>query len=743
MVKMKIVLVAAVLMIGIPSIVVANDYYVGNRAPLQQLAFINLPIGSVQAQGWLYSQLMLQKNGLTGSAEQLYSDFGSGSGWLGGSGDNWEAPPYYVKGLVALAYVLNDQTLKTKAQKWIDWIINSQKTNGDFGPRVRNWWPNMLALTILRDYYEATGDAKALTFYKNYMTFQKSSLPTYPLSTESGWAQARGGDNMHDAFWYYNVSGEQVGLDVAVLLNNQTNDWTSYYTTGSGGGNNHNHIVNFMQGLKQPAVWYQHSKAAANRDAFWAPFKETSSFYKNYGRPDGMLNGTEHLSNHNTTGGTELCAQVEAMLSHAIAVKILGDATIADHLELVAYNVHPADTRKDYKGLRYYCLLNQVECSNGANGFENGYTNGMTPGPHSGYKCCRSNMHWGWPKFVQHMWMATIDNGLAAICYGPSKVTAKVGAAPGTNVTITETTNYPFEEKITLTVTAAQAVAFPLQVRIPNWASPTGKIKVTINGAEQSGVTPGKFLTLSRTWNNNDIVELYFPSIITNGTYNRNTIAIRKGSLLFSLAIPYTPTNINTYLGGQFYETEMKAAGSWNYALNIRPADPNFTNYFGIQYSSIDATIPWSVEKPPVKLTCKAKKIPWSQSGVLAQEPAVSPIATTNAEETLTLVPFGSTELRISLFPVCDGAPAAPQTGVQFTGPSAALNVGDIIRVNIYTPSGRLVKTYNRPDAETLRSMRELGAGLYIHRYEYKDMHGVVKVLTEKKMAQRQQCAGY
>jgi len=36
------------------------------------------------------------------------------------------------------------------------------------------------------------------------------------------------------------------------------------------------------------------------------------------------------------------------------------------------------------------------------------------------YGCCLANMHQGWPKFAASLWMATNDNGLAAVAYSPS-----------------------------------------------------------------------------------------------------------------------------------------------------------------------------------------------------------------------------------------------------------------------------------------------------------------------------------
>ena len=44
------------------------------------------------------------------------------------------------------------------------------------------------------------------------------------------------------------------------------------------------------------------------------------------------------------------------------------------------------------------------------------------------FGCCTANMHQGWPKFVESLWMASPEGGLAVVAYGPSVVTAKVEA---------------------------------------------------------------------------------------------------------------------------------------------------------------------------------------------------------------------------------------------------------------------------------------------------------------------------
>ena len=59
-------------------------------------------------------------------------------------------------------------------------------------------------------------------------------------------------------------------------------------------------------------------------------------------------------------------------------------------------------------------------------------------------------MHQGWPKFVQNLWYATSDNGIAALVYGEMEVSMKV--ADGQMVKVGEKTSYPFKEDITFTM---------------------------------------------------------------------------------------------------------------------------------------------------------------------------------------------------------------------------------------------------------------------------------------------------
>ena len=82
-------------------------------------------------------------------------------------------------------------------------------------------------------------------------------------------------------------------------------------------------------------------------------------------------------------------------------------------------------------------------------------------------RCCQHNHGFGWPYYVEHLVLATPDNGVAAVLYNSCKANVKVG--DGTEITLREQTNYPFEEMTRFTVGTSENVSFPFYLRIPSW----------------------------------------------------------------------------------------------------------------------------------------------------------------------------------------------------------------------------------------------------------------------------------
>ena len=75
----------------------------------------------------------------------------------------------------------------------------------------------------------------------------------------------------------------------------------------------------------------------------------------------------------------------------------------------------------------------------------------------------------GWPYYAEEAWLATYDGGLCASLYVSSQVTALVGANAGTQVTIIEDTDYPFDGKVQFTFQLPTSTQFKLYIRVPRW----------------------------------------------------------------------------------------------------------------------------------------------------------------------------------------------------------------------------------------------------------------------------------
>ena len=616
---------------------------------LRPSAMRTLPLGSIRPEGHLRERLERQATGLTGHAEEIYPDIG-GSDWLTnadvGKEYSWERGPYYARGLVALALTLGDSELIAKARKWVDAALNSQRTSGDFGPRSDNWWANMLPLWYLRDWADATGDGRIVPFLERYFAYQEKRFNAYPLSKDGCWACARGGDELDAVLWLYERTGEARWLAFARRLADDTAKWAEYYRVGGDPKNDgyRCHIVNFMQGLKFPSLKWRLEGGESDRGAYAAAFDPNGWVMRQCGRPDGMVNGSEPLSDQSASGGTELCAIAERILSSQKVLGAFGDAAPADDLEDVVYNSLAATALSDGKGIRYYLLLNQPACVDKGlmfanNGMQKEITGANCPGPHSGFGCCRSNWHVAWPKFVQTMWMLKED-GIAAVAHGPSSVTAKLSCG---EVMLLEETDYPRSGKVTVRIVKGGG-RFPLFVRIPRWVKTADA---------------GTFRKYEREWKSGDVVELDFPMDISLSYWANGAVAVRRGPFLYSLKIDEEWKKVERYKvpyenvwvengGGEFPRWEIRPKSPWNYALVLKDGALE-----GAEVLADGAEI----RVKAVRTEAAGWGYMRADAPGRAVDPPISPVnrRVCSGEEAVTLVPIGDTQLRVTLFPWIDG----------------------------------------------------------------------------------------
>lgn len=640
-----------------------NAHYPDNRPPLQDKPFTALPLGSVRAQGWLLRQLELQRAGLTGHAEAALDEIGPASAWRGGEKDNWEKSPYYVKGLVPLAYTLDDAQLKQRAQKWVDWALSSQRDDGFYGPSQNDdWWPRMVSNYFLRDYHEATSDPRVLPHLSKYYRHMLRHLPQRPLRD---WGKSRAGDDMDTAIWLHNRTGEPFLLELVDLLRQQAYDWPTIMHEngfqGFGTDFQPKHNVNIPQAMKMPAVSWQRTGDARERSA--VPAGE-ASLLRDHGLSVGLQSGTEMLAGRSPGQGIEFCSIVEQMLSDGTIVRIFGEGRHADRLEQMAFNALPAAWSRDLTALRYYTQTNHVVARRGGQGFGQDYANAIVFGPRSGFPCCCFNVHQGWPKFVQNSWAATSDNGLAAIAYAPTTVTAKVGAGNGATATIAQETSYPFADEVRFKITMSAPATFPLALRTPEWCAAAS---ITVNGDKAEAGKPGAFAKVSREWRTGDVVVVKLPMRVRLRPGVNGSVSVHRGPLAYALRIDDAKQVVGQPARG-LDEFEQAPTTAWNYALQVDAERPEASFELLVDAKPAGAN-PFDKDAAPVRLTATARRLPaWglAWNGRVAADPPMSPVQSAEPAERVTLLPFGALDLRLADFPVLGTPAAAAAKGVAF-----------------------------------------------------------------------------
>ncbi len=741
-----------------PDMSMTNNHYVGNQPPLAPLAFIKLPVSSIKPNGWLKEYLIRQKNGLTGNLGKISAWLQKeDNAWLSDKGEGkwgWEELPYWLKGYANIGYILRDKDIIKESSEWLEGVINSQRSDGNFGPnrwfggdgekqnfwgsaaikkspvdfgpvnntKKQDFWGNMIMLYCLQSYYEYTKDERVLNLMTKYFKYQLNVSDKYFL--KSYWQERRAGDNLYSVIWLYNRTKQPFLLKLAEKLNRNTADWTArdiplekiknwYSVRGDqkkvpdwyrnrikknwdsvkdnkkvpdwyrneikknwdGVKDNRKvpdwyrdqidwHNVNHAQCFRQPAQYYQISKDSTHLKATYENF---NIIREHFGQvPGGMFGADENArpGYFDPRQAVETCGMVEQMNSDQHLLRITGDPFWADHNENVAFNSYPAAVMPDFKSLHYLTAPNMVllDSENHRPGIQNhGPMLVMNPLSH---RCCQHNHTQGWPYFVENLWMATNDNGIAALVYSASEVDVKVGKK-GREIKIIQSTNYPFEDKVVFKVNTSSSVEFPFYLRIPSWCD---NASIHINGKELKGdFASNKYVKIEKLWNNNDEVVLKLPMKFRVKVWkkNYNSFSVSHGPLTYSLKIDEKLIKRDSEKTAiwdakwrkdvdtkQWSSWEIHPASDWNYSLIYDKN--NIQKSFEIHKRPWPKNnFPFTIKDCPIVIKSKAKKIPeWKLDKYkLVGELKDLPNKSDSPIEYVELVPMGAARLRISSFP--------------------------------------------------------------------------------------------
>lgn len=635
----------------------ANTLRAFSETPVTETgAFTPLLLGEIFPSGWLQRQLQLQADGMGGHLDEFWPDVGNNSGWVGGTGESWERGPYFVDGLFPLAVQLKDTRLRAKAMRFIDWTLDHQQPNGMIGPASNDdWWPRMVMLKVLAQYYDATNDPRVLPFMTKYFHYQLTALPMRPLSS---WGKYRWQDEALVVIWLHRRTGDPELLRLYALLQEQGYDWIEQFrafaykepatkaflklgeTSGVNDTAMQTHGVNNGQALKTAAVRFGVNHDPAERANFNRQLAQLDLYH---GMPNGMFSCDEHLAGLDPSHGSELCTVVETMFSLEVALAAFGDAKLADRLEKIAFNALPGTFSDDMWAHQYDQQPNQIRVSLNSKPWTTNGPESNLYGLEPNFGCCTANFHQGWPKLTQHLWMRSPEGGLAAIVYAPCIVETKVRDR---KVKLTVDTEYPFRNTVNIRLMTEKPHAFPLSLRIPGWSRHT---RVLVNQEDIGLETkPGTFLSLDRVWRSGDEVQLHFEMqpFLTRGFHS--SVTLHRGPLVFS----HSPGEswVKLRARGPTADWQVFATKPWNYALGVD--ESSVAKLEVIEQPVGDR--PFAAKGAGTTLRVPARQLSkWTDVDGVAQPLPQSPVQSSAEVEVLELIPYAAAKLRITAFPQC------------------------------------------------------------------------------------------
>ena len=409
---------------------------------------------------------------------------------------------YLISGVQALR-MSDDPRLRETLGSVVSRLIELQAEDGYLGPWPKNerllghWdlWGHYHVMLGLMLWHEQVGDPRAMTACRKAADLICKTYPGTGRRVHQAGSHEMNMSAIHGLARLHRKTGEPRYLAMAKAILKDFEVAGDYYRLGLKGVEFHRaprprwESLHALQGLVE---LYRITGDESFRRAFlhhWASIRRWD--LRNTG---GFSSGERATGNPYRNDAIETCCVVAWMAVMIDALRLTGDPTIADGLELATFNAiagaqHPSGA---------WCTYNTP-------------MNGKRDPSHVSIRfqarpdapflnCCSVNGPRGLGMLSEWAVMRA-DGALVVNHYG--SMTAKTTLADGTPVELAVTGDYPVGEVARLSIRLPEPRPLTLRLRIPSWSAATS---VAVNGKEADGVGPGTYLDLARVWKSGDSV---------------------------------------------------------------------------------------------------------------------------------------------------------------------------------------------------------------------------------------------
>lgn len=526
-----------------------------SRAPLAPGRYAPLPAGAITAKGASADRLLALRAGLLSRCTSLFPETGESCAFYGGSLPGGVAAGNLLEAMLLTGSLLGDDELRRQALTLATRVVSCQREDGFFGCKEDSFAARGRMLRALCAAYSICGDKQLLTFALRYMKYLKDELTLHPLSGEDAMHIA---DTLECGVSLYNITGQKAILSVLNLLIHQGADYTTllhafpYKTPISRtlsadaltqalamedeDGYHHRLMrtatgANLAEGLRASGlsgVVTGSGKHLSAAEAGLARIMKAHGSVSGAFTADPLLAGTHPSRGVHAVAACELAASLEALLACPN-----GEHSV-DTLEAVMYNAVSAAIAPDGRSAQTMQQSNQALLSrdlrfpfmpDNANLFTLTDCDAL------------SALLGAWPRFMQHQWMLTRDEGLCAMGYAPCTVRYRLGSAA---VRLTVDSHYPASGNVRISVCVSEPAAFPISLHIPAFA----KGASAAVGGEILTAKEGEFLTINRQWHDGDEILLTLPMPVHIAPAYHQAVSVTRGPLAFAYA-PQTQEDVS------------------------------------------------------------------------------------------------------------------------------------------------------------------------------------------------------